>query len=229
VFGDADAGGIPIADLPAGFELTVVGRRGPWVHVISGDGLDGWVSGAALAGVAVGVAPVAAPGSAPDPAAASNSAAPAPVAVVEKQSSSLLLAAGPVFGAIGGMIAILGTALPWQQTTATRLEINAFDVSVRFLASWDDLTAGGISIGLLVVILAGIGTVVSMIGGGGIVRRILGFVIVVICAVYVLQQQDWLITNERGLGTGLNVWDIADYGVLVSFFGGLVMTFAPSR
>ena len=41
--------------------------------------------------------------------------------------------------------------------------------------------------------------------------------------VYVLQQQDLLTTNERGLGTGLNVWDVVDYGVLVSFGGGLVM------
>ena len=33
--------------------------------------------------------------------------------VVEKQGSSILLGTGPVLGAIGGVVAILGTALPW--------------------------------------------------------------------------------------------------------------------
>ena len=50
-----------------------------------------------------------------------------------------------------------------------------------------------------------------------------------VCCVYVLQQQDWLTTTDRGLGTGLNVWDVVDNGVLVTFGGGLLMVFAPSR
>lgn len=227
VYAQADASDAPIAELPAGFELTVAGRRGAWVHVVSGDGLDGWVGGSELAGIAMGASPVTEVE--PGPAAESVTIAPRPVAVVEKKPSSLLIGTGPVLGAIGGIIAIIGTALPWQQTIATRVEGNAFDISWRFLGSWDRIAAGGFSIGLLVTILAGIGAVVTMISGGGIVRRVLGGAVVLICIVYVLQQQDWLITNERGLGTGLNVWDVADYGVLVSFGGGLLMVFAPSR
>ncbi len=41
-----------------------------------------------------------------------------------------------------------------------------------------------------------------------------------ICVVYVLQTQDLLTTSDRGIGTGLNVWDIVSYGVVVSFGGG---------
>jgi hypothetical protein len=52
---------------------------------------------------------------------------------------------------------------------------------------------------------------------------------VVVGAGYVLQQQSFLTSNDLGIGTGLNVWDVADYGVVVSLVGGLVMTFAPSR
>ena len=57
--------------------------------------------------------------------------------VVEKQTSSLLLGTGPVLGALGGLIAILGAALPWQQTVANRLEVDAFGLPVRFLAGWE--------------------------------------------------------------------------------------------
>jgi hypothetical protein len=227
VYAHPDAADGSIDELPAGVEVTVAGRRGAWVHIVSGNGLDGWVDGRELAGIAVGAAPVTP--AAPPSAAESTTVAPAPLAVVEKQGSSLLLSTGPVLGAVGGIIAILGAALPWQQAGAARLELNAFDIPVRFLGSWDQIAAGGLSIGMLVTILAGIGVVVSMIAGGGIVRRILGFAVFVVCVVYVLQQQDWLTSNELGLGTGLNVWDIADYGVLVSLSGGLLMLFAPSR
>jgi hypothetical protein len=227
VYATADASDAPIAELPAGFELTVAGRRGPWVHVVSGDGLDGWVGGSELAGIAMGASPVVEP--VPTAATESVVIAPMPVAVVEKQPSSLLIGTGPVLGAIGGIIAIIGAAVPWQQTIANRVEVDAFDISVRFLGSSDQITARGFSIGLLILILAGIGAVVTMFSGGGIVRRVLGGAVVLVCIVYVLQQQDWLISNERGLGTGLNVWDVADYGVLVSFAGGMMMVLAPSR
>ena len=117
--------------------------------------------------------------------------------------------------------AILGTALPWVQTIGRLNEVDAFGLSVRVLSGWDDALKGGFELGLLIVILAGVGVVVSMISGGGIVRRILGFPLIMICAVYVLQTQDLLTTSNRGLGTGLNVWDIVDYGVLVTFGGGV--------
>lgn len=227
VYAQADDADAPIAELPAGLELTVAGRRGQWVHVVSGDGLDGWVGGRELAGIAVGAAPVA--GTAPVVANAGTPAVAKPVAAVDKKPSSLQLGIGPVLGAIGGIIAILGTALPWQQTIGTLVEVDAYDIPVRFLSSWDQLASGGFSIGMLVLIMAGIAAVVTMISGGGIVRRVLGFAIVIVCVVYVLQQQDLLTTSDRGLGTGLNVWDIADYGVLVSFAGGLLMVCAPSR
>lgn len=225
VYGQADDSQAPIAELPSGQELRVAGRRGPWVHVVSGDGVEGWVRGRELAGIAVGASPVV-PSVDPPPEGTTEEAKPV---VVEKQPSSLLIGTGPVLGAIGGVIAIFGATLPWQQTVANRVEVNAFDISVRFLGSWDQITAGGFSIGMLIVIMAGVGAVLTLIAGGGIVRRVLGFAVVLVCVLYVLQQQDWLITNERGLGTGLNVWDLAGYGVLVSFTGGLLMLFAPSR
>lgn len=228
VYEHGDDAVAPIAELPAGHEVVVIGRRGTWVHVNAGDGLDGWVSGTALAGVAVGASAAVAPAS-PTAVPAAATASSLPKAVVEKQPSSLLIGAGPVVGALGGVIAIVGALLAWQQTVANRLEVNAFDIPVAFLGSWDKLGDGGFSIGLLVVILAGVGTLVSLISGGGVVRRILGFAVVVIAVVFVLQQQDLLTSNQRGLGTGLNVWDIADYGVVVSFLGGIVMTAAPSR
>jgi hypothetical protein len=134
-----------------------------------------------------------------------------------------------LLGAAGGVLAIVGALLPWQQTVAGRLSISAFDVPVTFLGDWDNLGDGGFSLGALLGIVAGVGAALSVVSGGGVVRRILGFVVVILCAVYVLQQQDFLTSNDFGVGTGLNVWDVADYGVVVSFAGGLLMTFAPSR
>jgi hypothetical protein len=229
VFALPDVTAAPIAELPSGHEVTVVGRRSPWVHVQASDGLDGWVDGVQLAGVAMGASPVPEPVAVPQE--RTNTIPPPPGSVVvEKQGSSFLLGTGPVLGALGGAVAILGTALPWVQTTGTLLhEVDAFGLPVRILSGWDEIAKGGWELGWLIVVLAGLGAVVSMISGGGIVRRILGFAIVMICAVYVLQTQDLLTSTDRGLGTGLNVWDLVDYGVLVSFGGGLLMVFAPSR
>lgn len=226
VFAGPDSSGAPIAELAGGTEVRVVGRRSPWVHIQAGDGLDGWVDGIALAGVAVGAAPVA---HAPVPDHEVPDHSVIRPQVVEKQGSSILLGTGPVLGAIGGVVAILGTALPWVQTIGLLSEGDSFGLSWRVLNGWSDATKSGFELGTLLVILAGIGIVVSLISGGGIVRRILGLAIIVICVVYVLQTQDVITSSDRGLGTGLNVWDIVDYGVVVTFGGGLLMLLAPSR
>jgi hypothetical protein len=197
----------PVAQLLEGHEVLVLGRRGSWVHVDAGGGVDGWVDGHALAGAST-------TGSAPAPSPASR--------------RSFAVGFGPVLGALGAGLAIVGAFLPWQQTVADRRSISAFDVPLTFLGGWEHLGDGGFSLGALLVIVCGIGAALSVLGGG-VIRRVLGFVVVVVCAVYVLQQQDFLTSNDLGVGTGLNVWDVADSGVLATFVGGLVMTFAPSR
>ena len=116
-----------------------------------------------------------------------------------------------------------------MQTVGLLGSVDAYGLSVRVLNGWTDATKSGFELGTLIVILAAIGVVVSLVSGGGIVRRFLGFAIVMICVVYVLQTQDLLTTSDRGIGTGMNVWDIVSYGVVVSFGGGVVMLCAPSR
>jgi Bacterial SH3 domain len=228
VYAQAEPSDAPVAVLPAGIELTVAGRRGPWVHIVTGDGIEGWVGGSELAGIAVG-ASAATPTVAPSTDEIAT-VEPTPVTVVEKQAATVRLGTAPVVGAIGGIIAIFGTALPWVQgLTTPSSEDNAFSLSAHVLTGWDEVSKGGLELGWLVLILAGLGTVVSLISGGGIVRRVLGLAIVLICIVYVLQAQDFLTGAAEGLGTGKNVWDLVDYGVVVSFAGGLVMVSAPSR
>jgi hypothetical protein len=221
VYAAPDPSQAPIATLPGGTEVQVVGRRGQWVHLVGGDGLDAWADGAALAGVAVG-----ATASTPTPAAAPAGNDPRAPVVVEKQRSPFTLGTGPVVGAVGGLVAILGAVLPWLQTGT---DVNAFDIPVSFLSSWENLPDSGFSLGALVVVLAAVAAVVSLIGGGGIVRRILGLALLIVAAAYVLQWQDYLSSGSRGLGTGLNVWDIVDYCVLVTLGGSIVMMGAPSR
>ncbi len=228
VLAEPDDRAAPLAQLLEGHEVLVLGRRGVWVHVDAGGGVDGWVDGRVLAGThgsVIAPAPAAGPSSASD-------GVGAPAAAPRRRTntgSSLQVGFGPVLGALGGTLAIVGALLPWQQAVADRLSVSAFDIPLTFLGGWDNLGDGGFSLGALLAIVAGIGVVLSLISGGGVVRRILGFAVVVVCAVYVLQQQDFLTSNDLGVGTGLNVWDVAGYGVLMSFLGGLVMTFAPSR
>jgi hypothetical protein len=223
VWADADPSQPPVAELAQGDELIVVGRRGSWVHVQAHDGIDGWVDGVQLAGGTAAAVEAVTP--------SEPTATPVPTTqvVVDKAPSTFRLGRGPLLGAAGGLIAILGTSLAWQQTVANRLEVDAFGVPVRFLTGWENLADKGLAVGWLVVVLAAVGAVVSIISGGGIVRRILGLAIVVVCAVYVLQQQEWLSTIDRGLGTGLNVWDVVGIGVPVTFLGGLVMVLSRSR
>jgi hypothetical protein len=219
VLAQPDALSTPVAQLLEGHEVLVLGRRGTWVHVDAGGGVEGWVDGRTLSGT---VAPSAAPASGP------SSTSGAPGSTVPR-SRSLPVGVGPVVGALGAAVAVVGALLPWQQTVADRLSVSAFDIPLTFLGGWDHLGGGGFSLGAFLAIVAGVGAVASILGGGGPVRRVLGFVVVVVCAAYVLQQQSFLTSNDLGIGTGLNVWDVADYGVVVSFVGGLVMTFAPSR
>lgn len=222
LFADADPAPAPVDRLPAGQELSVLGRRGTWVHVETDGGVSGWVDGAQLVGASstpagIGAAPEGGAGVVPRS------------RVVEKEPGSFSLGRGPLLGAVGALFAIFGTALPWQQTIVSRVEVDAFGLPVRVLTGWEHLGDRGFALGWLVVILAGVGAVLSIIAGGGVVRRVLGFAVVLVCVVYVLQQQDWLSSIDKGLGTGLNVWDVVDYGVLVTFGGGLLMTLAPSR
>jgi hypothetical protein len=227
VFATPDASLAPIAELPSGFEVNVVGRRPPWVHIQAGDGLDGWVDGTALAGIAVGAHQV-------EPSTVEVTDATPFVAkvrhtVVEKKRGSFLLALGPALGALGGLIAILGAALPWIQAINGPDDANAFKIGARILTGWDQVAQGDWKLGWVIVVIAGVGALISMISGGGIVRRILGLLIVLIAVIFVLQSQDFLTSRDAGLGTGTNVWDLVDYGVLVTFGGGLLMLFSPSR
>lgn len=216
-----------IAELPSGYEVTVIGRRPPWVHIQASDGLDGWVDGTALAGIAVGAAaPARSSVDVPD---ATPFVASAPHTVVEKKRGSILLATGPVIGALGGLIAILGAALPWIQAVNGPDDADAFHISVRILTGWDQAAKGGWELGWVIFAIGAVAAVVSMISGGGIVRCILGLVIILMAVIFVLQTQDFLTTADTGLGTGTNVWNLVDYGVLVTSGGGLLMLFAPSR
>jgi hypothetical protein len=226
VLAQPDALAAPMAQLLEGHEVLVLGRRGTWVHVDAGGGVDGWVDGRALSGTVAGSA---APASGPASASGGAGGIATPPRSGVATSRSLQLGFGPVVGALGGILAIVGALLPWQQTVADRLSVNAFDIPLTYLGGWDHLGDGGFSLGAFVAIVAGIATVLSLLRGAGLIRRVLGFVVVVVAAVYVLQQQSFLTTNDLGIGTGLNVWDVVDYGVVVSFVGGVVMTFAPSR
>ncbi len=218
VLAHPDARGAVVAELLEGHEVLVLGRRGDWVHVDAGGGVDGWVDGRALAGVRTTATATATAATAASPRHAGAS-----------RGLAIQLSIGPVVGALGAVVAIVGALLPWQQTVADRLSVSAFDLPLTFLAGWDHLGDGGFSIGAFLVLVAGIGIVASLIAGGGLARRILGAVVVLACVLYVLQQQAFLTSNDLGLGTGLNVWDIVDFGVVVSFAGGLAMTFAPRR
>jgi hypothetical protein len=228
VFAGPDRADGPIAQLAAGTEVIVVGRRPPWVHLHGPDELDGWADGTELAGVAKGAAASPAP-VVSRPAVDGQSSATPHTSVVEKQRSPLRVGTGPVVGALGGLVAVIGTKLPWVQSVGPLHEHDAFGVSWHVLNGWDQAAKPGPELGLLIVILAAIAVVVSLVAGGGIVRRILGLALMIVCVIFVLQAQDLLTNAQRGIGTGLNVWDLVDYGVLVTFAGGLVMLCAPSR
>jgi hypothetical protein len=141
----------------------------------------------------------------------------------------LLLGTGPILGLLGAGVVVLGTVLPWFRQVGGGSTSDAYGVPLAFLGGWRHLAESGFDLGTALLIAAIVGGVVSMVRGGGIVRRVIGLAMILVCALYVLQWQDFLNVGQAGLGTGTNVWDIADYGVLVSFGGAVVMLGAPSR
>ena len=170
----------PIAELPSGYELTVVGRRGA-VGARPG-GRRARRLGRRHAARRRRGRRGAGRRPTPVPEAASAATAPAPgTVVVEKQPSSFLLGTGPVLGAIGG--ARSRSSAPrcrGSRPSRTGSRSTRFGIPVRFLSGWEHLGDKGFALGWLIVILAGVGAVVSLISGGGIVRRILGLAIVII-------------------------------------------------
>src|SRR4051794_32242271 len=201
VLAQPDDRATPVAQLLEGHEVLVLGRRGVWVHVDAGGGVEGWVDGRALAGTH---GPVTAPAPASGPSSASDAlrATPAARRRGATSGSSLQVGFGPVLGALAGVLAIVGALLPWQQTVADRISVTAFDIPVTFLGGWEHLGEGGFSLGAFLVVVAGGAAAVSGVSGGGGGRRGLGIVIVVLSALLRLPQPGLLTSHDLRGGTG---------------------------
>lgn len=210
--------------LAPGTEVTIVGRRGHWVHVVTSSGIDGWADGLSLAGVAATT--VTPPDT--DPAAPP---VPAPVVAArrdpqwDERRHRFTLARGPLVGALCAGVVVLGAQMSWQQVSGA----TAFELAARrYLFDWDAARTGR-EIGWILLWLCVPTALASLVRGLGWMRRLAGLVVVVICVLYVLHWQDVLNAFDAGLGSGRNVWDVVDWGVVVSFGGGVGMLASPVR
>lgn len=222
----------PIATLPAGTELTVVGRRGRWVHVTNLEGVDAWADGPQLAGVASepGVAGVTARKSAAGSAGDRSS-------VVEKARKHFRISKGAVLGFAGSAAIGASGWLPWLQSTPQSTKqhwpgsaaLTGQKIALSVLGGVDKFDEKTFALGSLILAIGIVAAVASMVRGLIWLRRIAGVVTIVLLVIFVLQFNGLVYRDGGGVGAGLNVWDVVSYGPLVAFAGSVVAIFAPNR
>jgi hypothetical protein len=117
------------------------------------------------------------------------------------------------FALIGGVLGVVGALLPWARF---HFERNAFAYPAKFLFNGQ---AGGrsLSVGLVLVVLAGLGLVLSPFRAASLPRRILGVLVLAVPVAFALQ----------GLGhaSASHVFSVLGPGAYVAALGGLLLLF----
>ncbi len=195
VFARPDARTAGRASCPAGEQVRVVGRD-PWVHVRTrGRGRRLGRRDRSSRGSRWARRRVPRPG--PD----HRAAVPRSTGVVEKQRSPLRLGPAPVVGALGGLVAIVGAALPWLQTVGPPARSTRSGSRGRARRLGPARRRRRSSSAARRARSPAIGVVVSLIAGGGHrPPRSSGSWSSASASCYVLQQQDFLTSDDRGLG-----------------------------
>jgi hypothetical protein len=117
------------------------------------------------------------------------------------------------FAIAGGAAAIVGTLLPWLSASLTGRSANAFDVPVKFLFDPNNAFAGGINLGVILVVLGLAAVGLAFVPAAGVARRIVGAVIAAAVIVFVVQLLR-AVSNDAFQLLGPGVW--------VTMVGGLV-------
>ncbi|MGZ8610581.1 MAG: hypothetical protein ACXWZU_14275 [Actinomycetota bacterium] len=152
--------------------------------------------------------PIVPAGSAP------TTALPAPVRAAAP-SSGIVGLKRPVrplalVGAAGVLVAVF---LPWVADTFGGG--NGFDVPLSFL--WSLQNAGGVKLGVLMLIVGGAAAALAFVPGTGPLRRILGLVVMAVAVVYGVQL--FRLIDQLGGGVG-DVFDTLGVATYVTLAGG---------
>lgn len=117
------------------------------------------------------------------------------------------------FALAGGAATIVGALLPWLAASLTGQSANAFDVPAKFLLNPDNAFAGGINLGLILVLLGLVAIGLAFLPAAGIFRRVAGAVVAAAVIVFVVQLL-------RGVSN--DAFQLLGPGVWVTLAGGLV-------
>ena len=117
------------------------------------------------------------------------------------------------FALAGGAATIVGAVLPWLSASLTGASANAFDVPAKFLFDPNNAFAGGINVGIILVLLALVAAGLAFVPAAGVLRRVVGAVIAALVIVFVVQL-------VRGVSN--DAFKLLGPGVWVTLAGGLV-------
>lgn len=117
---------------------------------------------------------------------------------------------------IAAAVAAGGAFIGWFDTFGT--STTSFDIALPFLIDYDTTASSSVSVGLLVVVLAGCAAVLALIpslGSWVAAIQFLGVALIAVAMVFFVQLV--LATDN----TGLSVWDLAGIGPFVTGAAGI--------
>ena len=190
-------------EVPAGVPVQVVERTGDWARIVCSNDWSAWVERRLLAPMLLAGAGASAGGT----------------AVVAGNLDRSPIRIGPVpvsAGLVGAALAVASCFLPWVSSMGQG--ISAFDLPIRFLIDERPTTAAGPKIGWLLVLAAAATVALLFLHAPAMVRRAVGWGLVLVASMFVAQTQRALGSLAAG-----SVFATLGLGVYAALFGGLLV------
>ena len=147
--------------------------------------------------------------------------APSPSGPTRRWRGPLLtFGTGALVGLLGAALTAVSGWLTWL--TGSRVpHQSGYDTPARFLFD-SHATAGGVSIGVVTLILGVLGVIGAMLAGGRFAAIVLGVASVVVAGLFAYQLRISVRDLDRALRLGLRVRDVIGIGPFAAAAGGVV-------
>jgi hypothetical protein len=204
---------------------------GEWAEVACSNGWTTWVDGHALVPVGMTASPAGEPPSAP---------ASAPAAVPTRPSTTTFgrytfvtptKATWPV--STGAALVALAVLLPWIDFGEGSPSVNALDVPLVFLLSWENGADGGPGLGLVLLLLAAAAFALRHLSGLEKRAKIPGALCVPLIAMFLVQMNALLGAFDGGDPEAIvdtpSLFDVVGVGAWLALIGAGLLAWGSAR
>src|SRR4051812_22000530 len=212
-------------------QVEVVAQNNGWAQIRCENGWSAWVDGRLLRDMRGAPALTPAPPQAPPrpatpvvPAAAVAPASTAtPVAPVAPASTASPGVPPAVPALVAAAVIGVSTLLPWLKFGGN--SVNAFRVPVRLLYDYKAMTAGGLNVGILLLVACGVGVAATLRPGLASVARVAGGAAALMATMYAAQIQRALSQSSGAPG----LFSVLGVGTFIALVAGVALAALTKR